>query len=170
MLGFVGLLLEINCIAYEALAKRSSQLKPTRAKFTTSMDLGIVWPPTWLELARGGSSWLEFDQTRIFAQPEPSFPPFGHDSQLEPSCFVFVMGLRGRIHTIEWFLDSWLDCWFCNLAWVGSTVCPGLENARARACLFFVGNSVSLVPRRHRRIIVAFDLYRSQCISAIKAS
>ena len=34
---------------YKALAKRYSQLKPTRAKFTTSMELGIIWSPTWLE-------------------------------------------------------------------------------------------------------------------------
>ena len=36
----------------KALAKRYSQLKPTRTKVTTSMELGIVWPPPWLELAR----------------------------------------------------------------------------------------------------------------------
>ena len=82
---------------------------PTRAKFTTSMELGIIWPPTWLELARVGSSWLEFDQAQMFAQLEQSFPPFGHLSQLSPSCFVIVMWLRGRIQTIGWFLGSWLD-------------------------------------------------------------
>ena len=37
-----------------APAKRSSQFKPTRAKLTAWMELGIVWPPTWLELARVG--------------------------------------------------------------------------------------------------------------------
>ena len=65
----------------KALAKRHPQLKPTRAKFTTSMELGIVRPPAWLELARVGSSWLEFDQDQIFAQLSPSFPPFGHASR-----------------------------------------------------------------------------------------
>ena len=98
-------------------------------------QLGIVWPPTWLELARVGSSWLEFDQTQIFAQLEPCFPPFG---QLSPSCFVIVMWLDSRIQTIERFLragSTWrcrlgthrCKFWFCNLAWVGSTVWPGLN-------------------------------------------
>ena len=35
------------------------QLKPTQAKFTTSMELGIVWPPTWLELARVGLNLIK---------------------------------------------------------------------------------------------------------------
>ena len=48
------------------------------------MELGIVWPPTWLELARAGSNWLEFVQAQIFAQLEPSLQlrwswvSFGH--------------------------------------------------------------------------------------------
>ena len=67
----------VSVLHCKALSKRSSQLKPTRAKFTTSMELGIVWPPTWLALARVGTSWLEFDQAQVFAQLEPSFPPFG---------------------------------------------------------------------------------------------
>ena len=42
-----------------------------------------------------GSSWLEFDQAQIFAQLEPSFPPFGHLSQLNPTiaklfCYCYV--------------------------------------------------------------------------------
>ena len=93
------------------------------------MELGIAWPPTWLELDWVGSSWLEFGQAQSFAQLEPRFPPFGHLSQLKPSFFVIVRWLRGRIQTIEWFLASWLDLaipfghpfhqckfWFCNLA------------------------------------------------------
>ena len=44
---------------YEALVKRHSQLKPTRAKFTTSTDLGIVWPPTWLELDGAGLNLIK---------------------------------------------------------------------------------------------------------------
>ena len=59
------------------------------------MELGIVWPPTWLELARVGLSWLEFDQAQIFAQLEPSRPPFCHLSQLKPTvaklfCYSYV--------------------------------------------------------------------------------
>ena len=85
------------------------------------MELGIVWPPTF------GSSWLECHPVQIFAQLEPSFPPFGNLSQLSPSCFVIVMWLRGRIQTIEWFLATWryrlatrrCKFWFCNLARVG---------------------------------------------------
>ena len=66
-----------------------SQLKTTRAKLTTSRELGIVWSPTWLELARVGSGWLEFDQAQIFARLEPSFPPFNHLSQLKPTLTKF---------------------------------------------------------------------------------
>ena len=74
--------------------------------------VGIVWPPTWLELARVGSSWLEFDQAQIFAQLEPSFPPFGHHSILKPTLaklFWVGMWLCVHIPTSEWFLASWLD-------------------------------------------------------------
>ena len=69
----------------KAVDKRRSQLKPTRAKFTTSgMELGIVWPPTWLELAGVG---LNLIKLKFIAPLEPSFPPFGH---LSPSCFVII--------------------------------------------------------------------------------
>ena len=81
------------------------------------MELGIVWPPTWLELARVGSSWHEFDQAQIFAQLEPCFSPLAtsaHSSQLSPSGFVVVMWLHGRMQTIEWFS--------CELARLGGTV------------------------------------------------
>ena len=119
---------------------------PTRAKFTTSMELSIVWPPTWLECARVGSSWLEFDQAQIFAQLEPCFPPFGHLSQLKPTLaklFCYYATMRSysdnwivsyklaRLSGIVWppadasfdFL-TWLE-----LAWVGSTVWPGLYSS-----------------------------------------
>ena len=33
--------------------------KPIRAKFTSSMELGIAWPPTWLELARVGLNLIK---------------------------------------------------------------------------------------------------------------
>ena len=106
-----------RCIIWwYALAKRSSQLKPTRAKFTTSMELGIVWPSTWLGSARGGSSWLEFDQARIFAQLEPSFPPFG---QLNPTvaklfCHCYM--------TTRSYSDNRMVS--CELAWLGGIVWP----------------------------------------------
>ena len=45
--------------ASKALAKRYTQLKPTRAKFTTSMELGIVWAPTWFELDRVGFNLIK---------------------------------------------------------------------------------------------------------------
>ena len=101
------------------------------------MELGIVWPPTWLELARVGSSWLEFDQAQNFAQVKPSFPPFGHLSQISPSCFVIARWLRGRSQTIGWFscelprLGS--DASFDFVTWVelGSTVWPGRNVANA---------------------------------------
>ena len=121
------------------------------------MELGIVWPPTWLELARVGSSWLEFDQAQIFAQLEPSLPPFGHLSQLSPSCFVIVRWLCGRSQTTEYFscelarfggtvwplADASFDfvTWL-ELAWVGSTVWPGLY---ACACVVRVNQPLGRV-------------------------
>ena len=133
-----------NCSG-KALAKQCSHLEPTRTKFTTSMELGIVWSPTWLELARVGSSGLEFDWNQIFTQLESSFHRSAtpaNSSQLSPSCFVVVKLLRGRIQTTEWFLASWLNlavwvwppadaCFdfvtWLELAWIGSTVWPGLK-------------------------------------------
>ena len=126
------------------LAKRSSQLKPTRATFTTSMELVIVWPSTWLALARVGSSCLEFDQGQMFAQLEPSFSPFGHLSQLKPTlaklfCYCYV---TTRSYSKNWMVflrtgSTWRyrlatrrrKFWFCNLvrvAWVGCTIWRGL--------------------------------------------
>ena len=44
---------------HEALVKQYSQLKPTQAKFTTLMELGIVWPPMQLELAQVGLNLIK---------------------------------------------------------------------------------------------------------------
>ena len=79
---------------FEVVGPGQSAL-PTPANFSTWLQLGIVWSPTWLELALVGSSWLEFDQAQIFAQLEQSFLPFGHLGQLEPtlaklSCYCQV--------------------------------------------------------------------------------
>ena len=90
----------------KALAKRYSQLKPIRAKFTTSMELGIVCYPlglSWIGLAWSPGqtvlptrakfttsiglgivwlpTWLELD--RVGLKPWPNGPP--NSSQLEPS-------------------------------------------------------------------------------------
>ena len=109
-----------------ALAKRCSQLKPTRAKFSSPMELGIVWPPTWLESACWTSSNVRRTSSHVFHRLATS----ANSSQLSPSCFLIVMWLRGRIQSFEWFLVSWLDLavpfshppckfWFFNLARVG---------------------------------------------------
>ena len=44
---------------FKALAKRYFQLKPSRAKFSTWSELGVVWPPTWLELAGVGVNLIK---------------------------------------------------------------------------------------------------------------
>ena len=85
---------------------------PTRAKSTTSMKLGIVWPPTWLELAK-------FDHAQIFAQLEPSLPLFGHLSELKPTlaklfCYRYV--------TTQLYSHNWMVS--CKLAWLDGTVWP----------------------------------------------
>ena len=125
-----------------AQAKRSSQLKPTRAKFTTSMELGIVWPPTCLELARVRIE-LKFwpNSSQVFHRLATS----ANSSQLSPSCFVIVMYYVVVFRQFEWFLASWLDLavWFGHradasfdfvtwfeLARVGNPVWPGLSARR----------------------------------------
>ena len=72
------------CLDSKALAERCSQLKPTRAKFSTWTN----WVGYRLatHLVRVGSSWLQFDQAQIFALLEPRFPPL-----------FFVGWLRGRL-------------------------------------------------------------------------
>ena len=128
------------------LSQRLQHKMPTSswANFTTSMELGIVWPPTWLELAVVGSSWLEFDQAQILPNSSQVFYRLANSAnsnQLSPSCFVIVRWLRGRSQTNEWFscelarlgstvwppADARFDfvTWL-ELAWVGSTVWPGL--------------------------------------------
>ena len=66
----------------------------TRAKFTTSMELGIVWPHTWLELDRVG--YLRPTRAKF----SPVWSPLANSSQLSSSCFIIVMWLCGRIQTI----------------------------------------------------------------------
>ena len=56
----------------------SSQLEP-------SFQLGWSWVSFGHPLSLSCSSWIEFDQAPIFAQLEPSFPPFGHLSHLKPT-------------------------------------------------------------------------------------
>ena len=124
-----------NAVHFIALVKpwpngppNSSQLDPS----STSMELGIVWPPTWPQLAWVVSSWLEFDQAQMFAQLEPSFSPIGH---LKPTlaklfnllllcdCAVLFRQLNGFLRAgSAWrYRLATRRCkfWFCNLARVG---------------------------------------------------
>ena len=127
------------------LAKRYPQLlKPTRAKFATSMiSFGHPLGLGWLKLDRVG---LNLIKAQIFAQLSPSFPPFDHLCQLKPTlaellCYCYV--------STRSYLDNWMvflqagstwryrlanrRCkfdfvtWF-ELAWVGSAVGPGLNS------------------------------------------
>ena len=95
------------------------------------MELGIVWPPTWLELA-----WI-WSSSDFRPNSSQVFHRLATSSQLSPSCFLIVMWLRGRIQTIEWFTCDlarlgglvWPPAYasfdfitWLKLAWVGSTV------------------------------------------------
>ena len=104
------------------------------------MELGIVWPPTWLELDRVGLNWIKLKFSPNSSDVFHRLAASANSSQLSPSCFVIVLWPRGRIQTIEWFLASWLDLvvrlathpckfWFCNLARVGLGVpfCQGFK-------------------------------------------
>ena len=114
----------------KALAKRSSQLKPTRAKFTTSMELGIVWPPTWLELAW---IWWSSNIRATRARFSTVWPPQPTLAKL--FCYRYV---TTRSYSDDWMVSCELTrlagivwppaeasfdfvTWF-KLAWVGSTV------------------------------------------------
>ena len=110
----------------KALAKRSSQLKPTRAKFTTSMELGIVWTTTWFELARVGSSWLSANSNQVFHRLATS----ANSSQLSQVVLLLLCDyvvvfrqLNGflRAGSTWWYRLATRQCkfWFCNLARVG---------------------------------------------------
>ena len=66
----------------------SSQLEPSSQLRWSWVSFGHPLGLSWLEL-------LEFDQAQIFAQLEPSFPPFRHLSQLKPTlsklfCYCYV--------------------------------------------------------------------------------
>ena len=91
------------------LVKRSSQLMSTRAKFWTWSKLGVVGPPTWLELDRVG---LNLIKLKLSPNPSQVFHGLSTKSQLLQSCFVIFRWLRGRSRTIEWF--------YSELVWVGS--------------------------------------------------
>ena len=39
--------------------ERNSQVKPTRSKITTWLELSFVWPPTWLQLDRVGFNLIK---------------------------------------------------------------------------------------------------------------
>ena len=56
---------------------------PTRAKLSTWFKLGIVCPPTWLELDRVGLNLIKFKFSPNSSQV--SFRPFRHPGQLEPT-------------------------------------------------------------------------------------
>ena len=138
---YVGFLFTENVVKVRSIhcvRPLITKAKPTRAKFSTWMELGIVWPPTWLELAEVGSSGLNLVKLKFSPKTEPSFPPFGPLGQLSPICFVIVRWLPGRSRTIEWFscelaatvwppADASFDfiTWL-EFTWVGSTVRPGL--------------------------------------------
>ena len=92
----------VNRVTLSQLPSPGQTVLPTStnsSQVTTSMELGIVWPPTWLELA---SMWSSSNLTTVW-------PPDPTQAQLSPSCFVIVRWQRGRSQTVYWFLASWLD-------------------------------------------------------------
>ena len=121
----------------------SSQLEPS---FQLSwMELVIVWPPTWLELARVGSSWIElawiwsssnFRPTR--AKFSTVWPPQPTLAKLFCYCYVttrsysdnwMVCGKPARLGGIVWPpADASFEL-VCNLA----RVCLSCEYRLARA-------------------------------------
>ena len=124
---------------YKALAKRYSQLKPTRAKFTTSMELGIIWSPTWLELAQVGLNLIKLKFSPNLSQVFHRLATLANLSQVVLLSLgdwaVVVRQLNGFLvsgldlavpfgHSTDASLNfvTWLE-----LTWVGSTVWPGLS-------------------------------------------
>ena len=98
------------------MAKRYSQLKSTRVKFSTWMESGLsVRQPTWLELDGVRLNWhfnkLKFSpySSKVFLTKQTNlltnrvFLPFGHLGQPSPSCFV--------IFVIVWIFGQGLRIW-----------------------------------------------------------
>ena len=96
----------------KVLAKRYSQLlKPTRAKFATSMiSFGHPLGLGWFKLDRVG---LNLTKAQIFAQLSPRFPPFDHLCQLKPTlakllCYCYETD-RPTDRPTDWLID-WICC------------------------------------------------------------
>ena len=107
------------------MAKRSSQPKPTRAKFTTSMELGIVWPSTWLELDRVGLNLIKLNLRPTRARFSTVWPPQPTQANSRQVVLLSLFDWRGRNQVQVG--STWLyrlaahrcKFWFCNLARVG---------------------------------------------------
>ena len=98
MLHAFGQGLTSSGIMSKALAKQSSQLKPTSQ---------LRW--SWVSFGHPlGSSWLEFDQNQIFAQLKPSVPLFGHLKPTLAKLFSYCYVTVRSFQTIEHFLARWL--------------------------------------------------------------
>ena len=93
----------------KALAKRSSQLTPTRAKFTTSMELVIVWPPTWFVLARVGLNFIKLkfspNLSRIFHRLATSATQANYRQVL----LFLLCDYAIVFKQLNGFLEKWLD-------------------------------------------------------------
>ena len=67
------------------------------------MELGIIWSPTWLEVARVKSSWLDFYQAQIFAYSGPrgflNNPPRGNNRAAKRRDILLL--LRATLHDVE---------------------------------------------------------------------
>ena len=119
----------------EVLAKRYPQLlKPTRAKFATSMiSFGHPLGLGWLKLDRVG---LNLIKAQIFAQLSPSFqvfhvwPPLPTQANSRQVALLLLCEYAVVFRQLNGFLASWLDLavpfgqppmqvWFCNLVRVG---------------------------------------------------
>ena len=90
----------------KALAKRYSQLKPTRAKFTTSLELGIVWPPTWLELARVG---LNLIKLKFSPNSSQVFHRLATSANYNQVVLLLLSDYVVVFRQLNGFVASWLD-------------------------------------------------------------
>ena len=80
---------------FYTLAKRHSQLKPTRAKFSTYMELGIVWEPTWFELDRVGLNLIKLKFSPNLNQVFHGLATSSQVVLLFVTCAVMVRQLNG---------------------------------------------------------------------------
>ena len=112
------------------LSPAGQTVVPTQANSSQVHNCDGVGYRFATHLAWVGSSSIEFDQAQIFAQPEPSFPPFGHLNLLKPTLAKLFCYCYFTTDSDDWMVS-------CELTRLGGTVWPPADTS----CDFVTGSS-----------------------------